>query len=497
VSDQTAQPDSTTPSRERPGRTFPPARSAGGASRRGLLRAAGASVAVVGGGGLLEGFTFSGKGTSDRSTSAATSEMAISPSADTTGAADTAAINAVAGAGGTALLTNGTYYVTHLLPGSYGAIVGTGPNTILQAVSGTSGYAIALKTPASTIQVYLANFTLNANVSGLGGILIGNTGFGTSSDPQHTLENIYILDAGADAFHFGANARSMRVTNCRQYNAAGAGFWIEVAATDNAFTGCISGPSAGHGFNVVGWNNFFSSCKGFYSGFNGSAFDTAHNAWEVTGWYNTFASCSAQNGALHGFDLNDCTNVTLVGCCADANNSGGGAGVGINTIGATYCAVIGCTGDNRTGGQQLYGLQVTGTQTGTTFFANTVTGSTGAFHYVSGGGYLLTGAFNADFSGIPGGAQFGNIDVKVAGAGLQVKEGTNCKQGTAVLVRGTVTMADTAATASSRIFLTSQADGGTPGFLRVSARTAGTSFTITSSSGTDTSIVAYEIFEPG
>jgi len=497
MSYQTAQPDSALPSGGALGRASWLASRIGSVSRRGLLRAAGASVAVVGGGGLLEGFSFSGKGASDGSASGSTPGLVIGPSGDTTGATDTAAINAVAGAGGTALLTNGTYYVTHLLPGSSGAIIGTGPNTLLQAVSGTTGYAIALKTPASTIQVYLASFTLNANVSGLGGILIDNTGYGTSSDSQHTLENIYILDAGADAFHFGANARSMRVTNCRQYNAVGAGFWLEAGSTDNAVTGCISGPSAGHGFNVAGWNNFFASCKGFYSGYNGSVFDTSHNAWEISGQYNTFASCSAQNGALHGFDLNGCTNVTLVGCCADANNSGGGSGVGINTIGATCCAVIGCTGDNRVGGGQLYGLQVTGLQTGTTFFANTVTGSTAAFNYVSGGGYLLMGPSNADFSGIPGGAQFGNIDVKVAGAGLQVKEGANCKQGTAVLVRGTVTMADTAATASSRIFLTSQADGGTPGFLRVSARTAGTSFTITSSSGTDTSIVAYEIFEPG
>jgi hypothetical protein len=37
---------------------------------------------------------------------------------------------------------------------------------------------------------------------------------------------------------------------------------------------------------------------------------------------------------------------------------------------------------------------------------------------------------------------------------------------------------------------------GTPGWLRVSARVAGTSFTITSSSGTDTSTVAWLIAEP-
>jgi hypothetical protein len=37
---------------------------------------------------------------------------------------------------------------------------------------------------------------------------------------------------------------------------------------------------------------------------------------------------------------------------------------------------------------------------------------------------------------------------------------------------------------------------GVPGWLRVSARVAGTSFTVTSSSGTDAGTFAYEIFEP-
>jgi hypothetical protein len=91
----------------------------------------------------------------------------------------------------------------------------------------------------------------------------------------------------------------------------------------------------------------------------------------------------------------------------------------------------------------------------------------------------------------------GSFDVSTAGQGLRVAEGSNAKQGTAVLVAGSVVVANTSVTATSRIFVTSQVDGGTPGFLRVSARTAGTSFTITSSSGTDTSTVAYEIFEVG
>ncbi len=80
--------------------------------------------------------------------------------------------------------------------------------------------------------------------------------------------------------------------------------------------------------------------------------------------------------------------------------------------------------------------------------------------------------------------------------GMQVREGANAKQGLAVLVGGTVVVANTSVSNDSRIFLTTQVPGGTPGFLRVSTRTPGVSFTILSSSGTDTSTVAYEIFEP-
>lgn len=90
----------------------------------------------------------------------------------------------------------------------------------------------------------------------------------------------------------------------------------------------------------------------------------------------------------------------------------------------------------------------------------------------------------------------GDIYLFLAGGGLHIKEGTDATMGVATLVGGTVTIATTKVTAISRIFLTGQADGGTPGFLRVSSRNVGTDFTITSSSGTDTSDVAWVIIEP-
>jgi hypothetical protein len=88
------------------------------------------------------------------------------------------------------------------------------------------------------------------------------------------------------------------------------------------------------------------------------------------------------------------------------------------------------------------------------------------------------------------------LSITRLGGGLLVTEGTNATMGTATLVGGAATVSTTKVTASSRIFLTSQANGGTPGFLRVTARTAATSFVVTSSSSSDTSTVAWIIIEP-
>lgn len=92
----------------------------------------------------------------------------------------------------------------------------------------------------------------------------------------------------------------------------------------------------------------------------------------------------------------------------------------------------------------------------------------------------------------------GDLSIDTAGKGLQIKEGSNAKMGTAVLVAGTVTVSTTAVTSSSRIFLTTQSLGTVtaPMAIAVTARVAGTSFTITSSDNTDTSTIAWMLVEP-
>jgi hypothetical protein len=92
----------------------------------------------------------------------------------------------------------------------------------------------------------------------------------------------------------------------------------------------------------------------------------------------------------------------------------------------------------------------------------------------------------------------GDIAVNTAGNGLYVKEGTNATMGVAVLVTGVKVVSTTKVTANSRIFLTVQVLGtvAAPKAIAVTARTAGTSFTITSSDATDTSSIGWLIIEP-
>ena len=129
------------------------------------------------------------------------------------------------------------------------------------------------------------------------------------------------------------------------------------------------------------------------------------------------------------------------------------------------------------------------TNSSTTWIAPNSTGGTTGFTSsgVSGGGQRGT-----NFA--QGSATSDLATVGQVFPGLKVAEGANAKQGVATLSAGTVTVSNTSVTATSRIFLTAQ-DNNTTGALRVSAQTAGTSFTITSSNSGDSGVVAYEIFE--
>ena len=93
-------------------------------------------------------------------------------------------------------------------------------------------------------------------------------------------------------------------------------------------------------------------------------------------------------------------------------------------------------------------------------------------------------------------ASAGNVIINTAGKGLRVKEGSNARMGTATLAGGTISIANTSITATTRILYNRITTGGTVGHLRIASRSVGTNFVITSSSGTETSTVDWFLMEP-
>lgn len=129
---------------------------------------------------------------------------------------------------------------------------------------------------------------------------------------------------------------------------------------------------------------------------------------------------------------------------------------------------------------------------------NAVAGFLSAADHTTYSGYAATIALKAPlaspvFTGDVN-ASTGNILASTVGKGIQVKTGTNAKIGQAVLVAGTKVVANTSVTANSRVFMARSTVGGTLGHLSYS-KIAATSFTILSSSNTETSTIDWLIVE--
>lgn len=97
---------------------------------------------------------------------------------------------------------------------------------------------------------------------------------------------------------------------------------------------------------------------------------------------------------------------------------------------------------------------------------------------------MLADNHNTHDSGLKGWRHFNMVD------------GTNKRMGQSTLVAGTVVVANTSVTANTRIFISRETAGGTLGHLSISARSAGVSFTILSSSNADTSTINWLLVEP-
>jgi hypothetical protein len=184
------------------------------------------------------------------------------------------------------------------------------------------------------------------------------------------------------------------------------------------------------------------------------------------------------------------------------DSSGGNWGIGLaspNTKLHVYQGTSNSNGQLQVGGGATVGLQLSfesiGSGRSTLSSINNAGGSNNQIHI----------GFGAVASGVPSSTAVyfdqnlvshfsSDVLIEGLGAGISVKEGANGRMGTATLVGGTITVANTTVTANTRVFISRSTTGGTEGTLSTT-QIASTSFTVNSSSGTDTSTVNWLLIE--
>lgn len=256
----------------------------------------------------------------------------------------------------------------------------------------------------------------------------------------------------------------------------------------------------GYGFNMVGVNFPTSSAVSFQSCYALSNTAGGFHLFRMVGTSLVGCSVSTSTAGI-GFNIDTCTGVALIGSSAISCSTGVQVTAGQGNALTGYM-----THDSRNTSILLTGnAQDTSIENATEItpngsavrFVQTNSGTTATLTLINNiTANLYSGVVNILDDSSANILAGGDVRVTTVGKTLYVKEGTNAKMGTSSLVAGTVVVNTTAVTASSRIFLTPQNTSGTAGAVSVSARTAGTSFTMTSTSSSDTRSIAWLIIEP-
>lgn len=346
--------------------------------------------------------------------------------------------------------TNGpaTVYPTLVAGGGAGGGAGNGP-------SGGGGAGGVIQPSAMSISPGSFSVVVGAGGTGSSGTVIGADG------TDSTFNGLDAVGGGGGSYNSGSPpAADNGGSGGGGANRSGAGGNGTGGQGNNGGTGGGAGTSAsagGGGAGAVGGNGGPGTVGG--NGGNGVTVSTFGQSGTYGGGGGGSAPTPGNggtggggNGAVAGNGSNGTANTGGGGGGANVGSTAGSGGSGVVVISYLY------------GGAQTADLQ--------------------DFRDNSGN---LVSAVDAN----------GNITTQLAGVGFKVKEGTDACMGIATLSGGTVVVNTKKVTASSRIFLTVQ--GGTlthVGSPYVSARTAGTSFTISSVNALDTSDIGWLIVEP-
>lgn len=274
-----------------------------------------------------------------------------------TGIGDDAAISQainslVAAGGGKVTLENGIYNITQ--PILLTALVnieieglGTGA-TVLKLGNGINKDVFQIT--GSTQRIKIRSLTIDGNSSnntkGNGIYIQVASG---SGDADHMFENLIIQNCANDGFKIDTPVPqgSWYFLKVHTTNNGGNGFnLVYPGLTDSVFDQCIADTNALNGFYIGGFDCQYIGCKAFY---NGS--QAAGHGWRIVGYNNYFTNCEAQDNYGSGFysqNEGDATygsqDCVFVNCAADSNNQAlnPAYGVGFQLINVQNWMLVNC-----------------------------------------------------------------------------------------------------------------------------------------------------------
>jgi hypothetical protein len=385
-------------------------------------------------------------------------------------------------------LTNAYYVLTSIASGAANwELLGSSGSTPITSfvvdVNGSSDYATvqagldAANAAGNDAVVYVKPGTYTENLTLYDGIAIQGAGLDTIITGVHTPPA-----AGFVTF------TDLQVTSATDiFNSAAAG--TTQLLLFNVLVNCTNGFT----FNLLNWT-------GELQVINCAEASTNNGVVSNTGGATvTFSDSSVGAGVGQTLAITDgtltCFNARVVCPISIAGNH-------------TLVALKGCSfgGSLTTAGSSKVSIVNSYIDTGA--ITAITHGSTGVFDLINvgidtsnataiagaGAGVMTLGSVTFfDSNVIAGTITLSNFTRTITG-GLLISEGTNATSGATSLVAGTVTINTTSVRANSRIHVFPQ--GVLAGVLYISARVAGTSFTITSTNGADTPIVAWLIINP-